>query len=538
MTLKKSNREGTSKKHECLYCKQLIPLYKKYCNRKCYNNNSNITIVCKGCSKEKKLPKNKSNSIYCSKQCANNTINRKQTRIKAIKTIQQKYGVNNPFEITGYQNLNIDYKTRSISQKQTINNKSKEEKKTISDKISKSLLSKTYDEKQNIKNKRKLTNLNKYGAECTLSKNSTLNDKVRFKFKENFKHKLDKWLLDNNLVILDEYKGVKDNYGNIIYYKFKHIPSQNTFIDHTACGRMPVYKDPNQSVGISQTEKEIQDFISSNYNGEKIFNTRGLIKGFEIDIYLPELNLAIEFNGLKWHSELNGKDRNYHLFKTEALITKNIQLIHIFEDEWLYKKDIIKSKILNLLNLTLNKIYARKCELKEISNKEANRFYLYNHIQGECKPKINIGLYYDNKLVALMSFGTLRKVTGNIAQNNIYELLRYTTVLNTNVIGGFSKIIKYFQNKYSPIQIISYSDRRWSNGNLYLKNNFNFIHNTPPNYWYMKHYNYREHRYKYRKSELNKLLDVFDPSKSEWENMKKNKYDRIWDCGSSKWVLN
>jgi hypothetical protein len=537
MSLKKSNREGTGKKHECLSCKKLIPLYKKYCSRQCYNKEYSTVITCKHCNKIKKVPKHRSNDVYCSIQCSNQNIDRKQTRNKAIKTIIKKYGVNNPFEVVGYNNLNIDYKKRAKNQKQTINNKPEAEKQAIRNKISQTLLSKSEDEKQIIKIKKEQTNLLRYGSKCTLNRESILFNKVKDKHREAIKQNLDQWLLNNNLILLDEYKGVKDKDGSIIYYNFQHVPSQNIFLDHIACGRMPIYKDPTQTIGISSSEKEIQDFISSIYKGTKIFNTRGLIKGFEIDIFFPELNLAIEFDGLKWHSELNGKNREYHLNKTETLLKQNIQLIHIFEDEWKYKKDIVKSRITNLLRLTPNIIYARKCKIKEISHTEANNFYQNTHIQGKCKPKINIGLYYNDILVASMSFGNLRKVTGNTSQYETYELLRYSTLLNTNIPGGFSKILKYFQTQYKPKNIISYSDRRWSNGEVYKKNGFKFIYNTPPNYWYMKYYKEREHRFKYRKSELSKLLDKFDKDKSEWENMKNNKYDRIWDCGSGKWMF-
>jgi hypothetical protein len=133
-----------------------------------------------------------------------------------------------------------------------------------------------------------------------------------------------------------------------------------------------------------------------------------------------------------------------------------------------------------------------------------------------------------------MTFGKLRKITGSKHINNHYELIRYTTKLNTSIVGGFSKLLNYFKITYKPEKIVSYADRRWSLGKLYDKNGFKFIYNTNPNYWYMKHHNYREHRYKYRKSELNKILQNFDYNISEWRNMELNNYDRIWDCGSMK----
>jgi hypothetical protein len=115
--------------------------------------------------------------------------------------------------------------------------------------------------------------------------------------------------------------------------------------------------------------------------------------------------------------------------------------------------------------------------------------------------------------------------------------LRFCNKLNTTVVGGFSKLLKHFIKNHNPIKIISYADRRWSVGKVYKNNGFTFYNNTQPNYWYMKYYKEREHRFKYIKSNLHKLLSDFNPTLSEWENMKNNKYDRIWDCGSKKYEL-
>ena len=326
--------------------------------------------------------------------------------------------------------------------------------------------------------------------------------------------------------------------GDLKYYRFKHIPTGETFIDHLACGRLPKYKDPTVSIGTSVKEKEIQSFLKEIYSGEIIFNNKKLVKGREIDIFIPEYNVAFEFNGIYWHSELNGKNKEYHLYKTEELERNNTKLIHIFEDEWDNKQEIVKSRIRNILKLNQNKIYARKCIIKEIDNKTKNKFLNDNHIQGEDKSKIKIGLYYNNELVSIMTFGSLRKITGNKAKEGEYELIRFCNKLSTTVIGSFSKLFKHFIKLLTPNNIISYADRRWSQGEIYQSNGFNFIHNTQPNYWYMKYHKVREHRYKYRKSELPKILSNFDKTKSEWENMKSNGYDRIWDCGSKKYQIN
>lgn len=536
MQSKKSNREGTGKFHPCAYCNNPTQLYRKYCNIECYNKDHNVIIKCLECNKEKKVPKNKKDTIYCSIQCANKNLDRKETNKKAKETLKLKYNTNNPFEIKGYKNLDIKRNGKKISE--TLKSKSQEEKNTIKQKIKITNSQKTQEEKNTINEKKKQTNKQRYGVECTLSKNSPFRDDSDKTIRQNQLNKYNKWLLEHDLVLLDEFIGVKDKESQMIYYNFKHIPSGNIFIDHLACGRLPVYRDPKETRGTSIPEKELQNFIRTLLpDSEYIFNNRKLVKGFEIDVYIPSHNLAIEFNGNRYHSELMGKTRLYHLYKTEECEKQNIQLIHIFEDEWKNKKDIIKSKIKNQLNQNDNKIYARKCVIKEINNFEKNKFLNENHIQGEDKSKIKLGLFHNNELVSLITFGNLRKITGHNSKENHYELIRFCTKLNFNIIGGFSKLLKYFIKNYNPKEILSYADRRWSKGKLYENNNFKFISNTPPNYWYMKYYKSREHRYKYRKSELNKILPIFDASISEWENMKLNKYDRIWDCGSKKYIL-
>jgi hypothetical protein len=524
------------KKHKCLNCSNLIPIRKKYCDRKCYNENHNITITCLNCGVEKSVPKNKQDLKYCSIKCANSGIDRKKSRIKANQTLIEKYGKSNPFEIYGYNNIqrNLNYGDKIAK---TIQNKSSEEKQLIKNKISDSLKNKSKEEKQRIREKVENTNLEKFGDKHSLGKNSSLRKTADLNSRKGFLNRLNQWLKSNNLELLDKYKGVKDNEGNIIYYNFKHTLSGNNFIDHVACGRLPIYKDPNETIGISNSEKELQSFLKEITSSEIIFNNRKLVKGFEIDIYIPEYNIAIEFNGLRWHSEAMGKTKEYHINKTNECEKQSIKLIHIFEDEWTYKKDIVKSRIKHLINKSERKVYARKCIIKPIDNKTKNQFLNNNHIQGEDKSKIKYGLYYNDELVSVITFGSLRKITGNTNITDHYELIRFCNKLNISVIGGFSKLLKNFIKENQPKQIISYADRRWSAGNLYEKNNFKFMHDTPPNYWYMKHYNYREHRFKYRKSELPKLLNIYNSSLSEWENMKNNKYDRIWDCGSKKYEM-
>ena len=281
---------------------------------------------------------------------------------------------------------------------------------------------------------------------------------------------------------------------------------------------------------ISEAEKEIAEFIKS-LGVDIIENDTDVLSGKELDILIPSHGIAIEYDGLYWHSELY-KDNNYHLSKTELCEAKGIRLVHIFEDEWIYKKDIVKSRLKNILGITENKIYARKCEIKHVGSDECRRFLDDNHIQGFSKSNIKLGLYYNDELVSLMTFGHGRVIMGG--KSDEWELVRFCNKLDTNVIGGASRLLKAFIKENSPKNIISYADRRWSQGELYATLGFDFIHNSKPNYWYIIN-DIREYRFKYRKSEL--VKSGFDSGLSEHQIMLSNKRYRIYDCGNMKFSL-
>lgn len=291
----------------------------------------------------------------------------------------------------------------------------------------------------------------------------------------------------------------------------------------------------NKSTGISKKEDEILDTVKSITNKEIIQNNRSILKnGLELDIYIPDLKLGIEFDGLYWHNEeFKGKD--YHLEKTIAAEKENIHLIHIFEDEWRFKKDIVISKLKTLLNENTEKIYARKCIVKEISVKEKTEFLEKYHIQGSDKSQFQYGLFYNNELVSVMTFAKLRSALGNKKKiDGTYELSRFAS--SKNVIGGFSKLLKFVVSKHEEIKsIITYADRRWSyiNKNVYKTNGFSLKQISKPSYWYYNGSLKRYHRYNFRKNVLKeKFPDLYDPNLTEHQIMDKTPYKRIWDCGN------
>lgn len=279
----------------------------------------------------------------------------------------------------------------------------------------------------------------------------------------------------------------------------------------------------------SNVEREILEFIKSIVSCDVVENDRTVLGGKEIDIYIPDLLIGIEVNGLIWHSEKFDDNKKYHLDKTEMCLENGIRLIHIFEDEWYDKKDIVKSRLKSLLQILPQNIYARKCVIKEVTYSVANSFLEKNHIQGKSISKYRLGLYYNDELVALMTFGSMRKALGAKNQDNCYELLRFCSKIDTNVVGGASKLFSYFIQKYNPREIISYADRRWSNGNLYHILGFELSHISPPNYFYVVNKK-RLHRFSLRK---NVLVEKYGCPRDVTEHdfcLSKGWY-RIYDCG-------
>ena len=283
----------------------------------------------------------------------------------------------------------------------------------------------------------------------------------------------------------------------------------------------------------SKPQKEIEAFISDELMLNVLSNHKKILNGVEIDLYIPSIRIGIEYNGLYWHSEKMGKTKHYHQLKTILAENENIKLIHIFEDEWRDKKEIVKDRLRHIFGKTTNKIYGRKCVVKEITPEEKKYYLENNHIQGNDNSTIRLGLFNDDKLVGVMTFSKPRKSLGyNKNENNVYELVRFAS---NNVIGGADKLLKYFIRAYNPVKIISYADRRWSQGELYKKLGFNYVSSTKPNYWYTKNYKTREHRFNYRKNIL--VSKGYDVNKTEFEIMDSLGYGKIWDCGSFKFEL-
>lgn len=236
-------------------------------------------------------------------------------------------------------------------------------------------------------------------------------------------------------------------------------------------------------------EIELGNFIDS-LNINVVKNIQNIING-ELDFYFPELNIAIEYNGCYWHSD-KFKIKNYHYNKWKQCRDKNIQLFFIWEDDLLYKKDITYSLIKSKLGIYDNRIYARKTIIKEVPYNIAKKFINKNHLRGYSIDKIRLGLYYNNELVSIMTFGKSR------VKSEDTEIIRFCNKLNYQVIGGASKLFSYFIKNYGCRTIISYAECDISSGKLYEILGMEYIGRTDNWKWMYKGIRYNR---------LNKIKD-------------------------------
>lgn len=484
-------------------------------------------------------------------------------RTKAKSTCIKKWGVENPSQSIEIKNL----KKQTTIKKWSVENpfQSDEIKKKIKDKsISKwgveyYLLSDDfkvkykefcnrlgvnhYSETDEFKLKFKETCLERYGQITNLL-SSDIKDKIKYTnlIKYGFDHVMknkDMSLLNTRSLVENRssffnklgYEYLDYNFDDKLY-KLKNLECNHIFEINYDLFRSRI-KYSNSSCLIcypkselsSIKEKELTDFLLKE-GIEVIENNRSLI-GRELDIYLPQYNLAIEFNGLYWHSD-KFKEKDYHFNKTKLCNDIGVSLIHIWEDDWIYKKEIIKSIIKNRINKIDKKIYARKCTIRDVSVKDAKLFLDENHIQGKSNSSLRLGLYYENELVSLMTFGWR-----SINKKMEYELIRFCNKKDFIVIGSADKLFKYFLKSTKIGKIISYSDSSIFRGDLYEKLGFKNDGFTGLNY-YWTDLNRKYHRFNFNKRRLVKM--GYDDKMTEEEIMKSIGFYKLWSCGQIRWI--
>lgn len=406
-----------------------------------------------------------------------------------------------------------------------------------------------------VKEKQKQTNLERYGAVCALC-NEEVKEKANITLYEHYgvEHVMQSEELRKKASAIElskSFDSVMERWKSFVvplFDKSEYRGFDKPFVYDWKCSRCWMeFKQRIYPTGLGEDryvprcpncfpkkksieEQEVLNFVKSIYNGAIVENDRTIISPKELDIYLPEKHVAIEFDGLYWHSEEQGKGEEYHLAKTEACEEKGIRLIHIFEDEWNQKQEIVKDRIRSILGIGQRRIFARKCVVKEIDSKTSNEFLEANHLQGGDNSSIRYGLYFNDELVAAMTFGKPR-----FNRNYDWELVRFASKNGCNVAGGASKLLNHFMRGHSG-SIVSYADRRYSDGNLYEKLGFTQAGISHPNYCYLNG-DERLSRYQCQKHRLAKVLgDGFDPLLSEFENMALNGWTKVYDCGNFVYV--
>ncbi len=514
---------------KCVICNKNLTEYqiahkRICCSPKCYKEyNKTIQKPCKECQNNF-TPRKNQNKDFCSIECKTayysklkelNKDNRTKEQ-KARDTYKAKTGYDNPSQNpevklkkknTLLKNYNVTNPMNSELIKQKLyNNLSKKYNKNIRSVLQipeiREKANKTVLEKYKVDNIAKHKEIMKRGIEKRQeNKFSNYNDFNKEYIINNF--------IKNDLFLIHDFMD---------YFTIKSTITANKY------KKLFNIELPNK-IKYCITQQELYSKIQTK---NKITNNRDLIKPYELDIILPDYKIAIEYNGLMYHScgknqYFDNKDKKYHLTKTELVEQKGYQLLHIFESDNI---EIWYSLINNKLGLN-KRIFARNTIIKEISNKESSIFLTKNHLQGDCNSKIRLGLYYGENLVSLMTFGKSR-----YDKNIDYELIRFCSLKGYNVVGGASKLLSHFRKQYSG-SIISYANRRWSNGDLYRKLGFKMIGKTDPNYFYFKDgHTELFSRIAFQKHKLKSLLENFNPDLTEEQNMFNNNYRKIYDSGN------
>ena len=469
--------------------------YKTYCSVKCSYGDHALIEQRQNTMLEKYGVKHALQSKEIAKKVSTkNKLNFKtgsSGREKYLKTMNEKYGISNPMELFVFREKIINsHASRTHEQiEKTVLNRKKTKFKLYGDE--------NYRNNEKIKSTLKI----RYNVEYP-NQTKCSNDWLQIEDKKSFLEKL--LITDHPIKIARDYNlGFSTVYKLISEYGLKDL-IRKTF----------------------HNEYEIEQFIKS-LGFLVTTNNRKILGGKELDIFVDNKNIAIEHNGIFWHSESNGKDKNYHLNKTIQCQEKGIQLIHVFESEWLEKQEIVKSIIAAKLGKFKTRLFARNCAVREIDNDIKNSFLNENHSQGEDKSTINIGLFYNTELVSVMTFGNSR-----YNKKYEYEMHRFCTKIGYQIIGGASKLWSYFVKNHNPKSVITYADRRYSDGTFYEKIGFKKIGISKPNYFYFKNTSMLLSRLKFQKHKLKNILESFNPELTEWDNMQLNGYDRIWDCGN------
>lgn len=504
--------------------------------------------ICRVCGKQFVIDVRKDQYVKtCSSECRYklaqmNTDIEKRTEVQK-KSLLKKYGVDNAMQIPGsldkIKQTNLDrygteWYTQTDSYKESV-------KKTSQEKYGKDHFLSSDD----VTAKRKQTCIEKYGVDNVSKSNEVVNH-----IKEVL---MDKYGVENigqiHVKNLEEWKIFRQDPISFIKEHFSK-PTMKELCDYFGVTPSPVYSliDVEKNPGLlkhelSFMESDVKNLLDK-YHMEYIQNKRTVISPYELDFYLPKHHLAIECNPTATHNSSKSdpwgeeaKDFKYHQMKTDLCENQGIFLFHIFGNEWTNKRAIIESMIRNLLGVYEQRIYARNCELQEISYNDAMLFLNENHRQGNSNSSVRLGLYHDTELVSLMTFSK-RRATIGAESDGEYELVRFCNKLNTQVVGGASKLFKQFVNIINPSSVMSFSDRAHTRGHLYEVLGFKEVRRSEPGYvWVNEKTDIAYNRVNAQKHNLKKFLkdESIDLSQTETHIMESHGFLKVYDSGTITW---
>jgi len=465
----------------------------------CILNNVVQAPICSCCNINIVKFKNSTNGFfrYCSSKCSANS---EHTKEKYKSTNLEKYGVEfctqaDSVKIkirdTLIENYGVTVPMKSDIIKKKVETTNLERYGTTYGVASKE-----------IKDKILNTNLQRYGSTVPNSNPEVL------------KYLSDKVWLENELMVKNT-KTIADELG-----------CGRSFINHWA----RTHGIENR-VRLYYEETDILNFLTSVGCENIQTNLYGIIGNLiglgrrQLDLYLPDIKLAIELNGVYWHSG----DEDRHLEKLNLCKDKGIRLLQFWDYQWNDKQEICKSIIKSRLGLN-DKIHARKCKIVELQSKEYYKFLEENHLQGGVNSSVRYGLVYDNQLVSVIGFSKSR-----YNKNIDWELVRYVNKIGINVVGGFSRLLSHFRlnNKGS---IISYCDLMIFSGEMYRESGFTQLEDTKPGFFYFKGADVAS-RESMQKHKLKDRLKDYDDTLTADQNLLNNGWDKVWNCGNSVWVL-
>lgn len=514
---------------KCLACGSDVPYdkkrkrYKRFCNKECMlSENGRLSML------------SLSRSGCIKKHGTDNYAKTEEYAKKRKKTCLERYGVESysatneckeKIKRTCLERYGVDHYSKTKEQKDRVRStclerygvdnmlKHRKTRKAFTDKYGVS--NPVYVD--SIKEKTAKTNVSKYGFACVLlsdkvKKSSIL--KVKSRRYESFLAKLSAKCImpqfDKQYYLLNnppfEYKCTRCN---------ELFTTDNTNPIRVCC-----LNHPNSS----KSEESIARFIEqeTGLTVEQRYKLTFDNKTIEIDVFIPSLLIGIEFNGMYWHSNIH-KNKTYHQDKKLLCHKSGIDLISVFENDWVNNERVVKSIILSRLGFYKKTIYARKCTVHVASNKEYNAFMNENHLSGTKPASIKLALLYDGVPVMMASMSN---------KNKYFELERMATKIGYKVTGGFSKLIKRLY-EHVKLPIHSYINYSYFNGEGYKSVGFTITRLTKPGYCYFKNSNRTTiSRQMAQKKKLPSLLSNFNPDLSEQDNMTLNGYLVVNDCGN------